>query len=333
MTETEQEIQQDDVVLPFRAVKSGINGRLVRIGSAVDEVLGRHDYPEPVARVLGEALTLAAMLGAALKFQSKFILQTKTDGPIDFLVVDYVAPGAIRGYASFDEKRVSEWQALGSDDQGMLLGKGHMAMTIDPLDQDMSRYQGVVALDNDRLLDAAHTYFRQSEQLPTFATVAIAKHYVKDGVVGSNGSGEGRGEWHWRAGGLIVQNLASQGGNKDESVDAQAAREEAGLLFGEDDDDWARVRLLSSTVEDHELLDPLLSSEDLLYRLFHEEGIRIFDPHVLEAKCQCSRARIENIIDQFSDDELEAMLDEQGKVVVTCEFCTARYSFEGPDAG
>jgi len=331
MTEIEQEIQQDDVVLPFRAVKSGINGRLVRIGSAVDVVLSRHNYPEPVARVLGEALTLAAMLGAALKFQSKLIIQTKTDGPIDFLVVDYVAPGAIRGYASFDEKRVSEWQALGRDDQGALLGKGHMAMTIDPADQDMSRYQGVVALENDRLLDAAHTYFKQSEQLPTFATVAIAKHYVKDGTEGGNG--EGRGEWHWRAGGLIVQNLASQGGIQDESADAQAAREEAGLLFGEDDDDWARVRLLSSTVEDHELLDPLLSSEDLLYRLFHEEGIRTFDPHALEAKCQCSRARIENIIGQFSADELEAMRDEQGNVVVTCEFCTARYIFEAPDLG
>ena len=322
MTLSDQEIQQDDIVLPFRAVKSGINGRLVRIGSAVDTVLSRHDYPEPVARVLGEALTLAAMLGAALKFQSKLILQTKTDGPIDFLVVDYVAPGALRGYASFDEERVRAWEAEGSDDQGVLLGRGHMAMTIDP-GQDMSRYQGVVALDNDRLLDAAHTYFKQSEQLPTFAAVAVAKHYEK--------SGADEGEWHWRAGGLIVQNLAQQGGKEDEGAEAQAAREEAGLLYGEDDDDWTRVRVLSSTVEDHELLDPTLSSEQLLYRLFHEEGIRIFDASVLEASCQCSRERIENIIGQFSKEELDSMLDDDGNVVVTCEFCRTSYTFDGPD--
>jgi len=320
----EHETPADDLVLPFRAVKSGINGRLVRTGRVVDTVLSRHDYPEPVAHVLGEALTLAAMLGAALKFKSKLTLQTKTDGPLDFLVVDYVASGAIRGYASFDEARMRDWETREGSAKGMLLGRGHMAMTIDP-GQDMSRYQGVVALDNHRLVEAAHTYFRQSEQLPTFATVAIAKHY-------SPKSGAGR-DWHWRTGGLIVQNLAQQGGVEVEDPEAQAQREEAGLLFGEDNDDWERVKVLASTVEDHELLDPTLASERLLYRLFHEEGIRIFDPHVLEAKCQCSRSRIENIIGQFSTDELNGMLDDAGNVVVTCEFCNRTYLFEQESLG
>ena len=289
------------------------------MGSVVDTILDRHDYPEPVARILGEALTLAAMLGAALKFQSKLILQTKTDGPVDFIVVDFVAPGALRGYASFDEKRVIEWSGRDSADEGALLGKGHMAMTIDP-GRDMSRYQGVVALDNYRLVDAAHTYFRQSEQLPTFAKVAIAKHY--------SAGLEGGRKWLWRAGGLIVQNLAQQGGIDEEDAEVQVAREEEGLLFGEDSDDWERVRLLASTVADHELIDPVLPAERLLYRLFHDEGIRTFDSYQMEARCQCSRARIENIVGQFSDDELNGMRDGQGNVVVTCEFCNMSYAIE-----
>ena len=258
----------DDMVLPFRAVKSGISGRLVRLGAVVDTVLGRHDYPEPVARILGEALVIAAMLGAALKFQSKLILQTKTDGPIDFMVVDFTAPGSLRGYASFNPSSVAAWEKSDSNDDRLLLGSGHLAMTIDP-GQDMSRYQGVVPLENNRLIEAAHTYFRSSEQLPTFAQVAVARHFAA-------GSEEGAGEWRWRAGGLIVQNLTLEGGAEELDEETLIEMEQTGRLFGEDDDDWERVRLLASTVEDHELLDPTLSSEQLLYRLFHEEGVRGF---------------------------------------------------------
>ena len=309
----------DDVVLPFRVVASGINGRIVRLGAVVDTILSRHDYPEPVARVLGEALVLAGMLGVALKFQSRLILQTKTDGPIDFLVVDYKAPGSLRGYASFDEARVKDWSMDQDNAQGALLGTGHMAMTIDP-GKDMARYQGVVALENCALIDAAHSYFRQSEQLPTFAKVAIAKHY-------SAGAKDGR-DWHWRAGGLIVQNLTQQGGIQEEDAEVQVVREAEGRLFGEDSDDWERVRLLASTVEDHELIDPMLSAERLLYRLFHEEGVRTFDARRMDMDCQCSRERIENMIEQFSIEELNDMLDEDGNVVVTCEFCKTSYKFE-----
>ena len=323
MTSQDQEIHTgeypDDVVLPFRVVASGINGRTVRLGTVVDMILSRHNYPEPVARVLGEALVLAAMLGVALKFQSRLTLQTKTDGPIDFLVVDYKAPGSLRGYASFDEARVKAWSMDGDNDQGALLGAGHMAMTIDP-GQDMARYQGVVALENCALIEAAHSYFRQSEQLPTFAKVAIAKHY-------SAGAKDGR-EWHWRAGGLIVQNLTQQGGIQEEDAEVQALREAEGRLFGEDSDDWERVRLLASTVEEHELIDPMLSAERLLYRLFHEEGVRTFDVRVMDTACQCSRERIDNMIEQFSTEELNDMRDADENVVVTCEFCKTSYKFE-----
>ena len=158
------------MVLPFRTVRSDVIGRVIRLGSVVDTVLSRHAYPEPVSHVLGEALALTAMLGSALKTeaQAKLILQTKTDGPLDFLVTDFVAPGKLRGYANFDKADSGLAEAKGRGDQGALLGKGHVAMTIDR-GADKDRYQGIVSLDHEPLVDAAHTYFRQSEQCrPSF---------------------------------------------------------------------------------------------------------------------------------------------------------------------
>src|SRR6185369_10540929 len=185
-------LPDDDLVLPFRTVRSDVVGRVIRLGSVVDTVLSRHAYPEPVSHALGEALALTAMLGSALKVQAKLILQTKTDGALDLLVADFVAPGKVRGYASFDKADAGLAEAKGRGDQGALLGKGHMAMTIDR-GADKDRYQGIVSLDHEPLVDAAHTYFRQSEQLPTFIRLAVARHYGPGGGTGARAS-------HWRAG-------------------------------------------------------------------------------------------------------------------------------------
>src|SRR5437762_7635486 len=180
----------DDLVLPFRTVRSDVVGRVIRLGSVVDTVLARHAYPEPVSHALGQALTLTAMLGSALKTdaRAKLILQTKTDGPLDFLVADFVAPGKLRGYANFDKADTSLAETKGRGDQGALLGKGHVAMTIDR-GADKDRYQGIVSLDREPLVDAAPTYFRQSEQLPTFIRLAVARHYGRS-------DGDGARSWH-----------------------------------------------------------------------------------------------------------------------------------------
>ena len=200
--------------------------------------------PEPVSHALGEALALTAMLGSALKTEpGKLILQTKTDGPLDFLVADFEAPGKLRGYANFDKADAGLAEAKGRGDQGALLGKGHVAMTIDP-GGDKDRYQGIVALEREPLVDAAHTYFRQSEQLPTFIRLAVARHY---------GPGRGRcarAVWHWRAGGLMIQQLPREGGKRE---DVRSTSEE------DDEENWNRARHLAATVEDHELLDPMLA--------------------------------------------------------------------------
>jgi molecular chaperone Hsp33 len=307
----------DNIVLPFQTITSGVLGRVVRMGTVVDTILQKHAYPEPVSHVLGEALVLGALLGAALKFEGRFILQTKTDGPLGFLVVDYDVPGKLRGYANVAPDRASEIASLARGDQGRLIGHGHLAMTIDP-GGDMERYQGIVALSGEPLADAAHTYFRQSEQLPTFMRLAVARHFA-------------HGRWSWRAGGLLIQHVARTGGLRMRDDETDEARDQR--LEGEDDDAWTRARLLAQTVEDHELLDPRLAPETLLYRLFHEDGVRVSPAVELHAQCRCSRDHIHDFLTQFGPTELADMREVDGTVSVTCEFCSTRYSFEPSEVG
>ena len=297
----ELNIPQDDLILPFQAEQADVVGRLVKLGPTVDTILSRHAYPEPVSKLLGEAVALTALLGAALKFEGKFILQASTDGPVDLLVADYQVPGGLRGYARFSAERLAELPA-----DGRLLGEGHLAMTIDR-GGDTERYQGVVPLEGESLTEAADTYFRQSEQLPTFIRLAVARHY-RAGSAGSR-------SWTWRAGGLLVQKLTREGGRS-------VAREAA---FSEED--WTRAKALAETVEDHELLDPLLPPDRLLYRLFHEEQVRAFRAIPLESYCSCSRERVEELLRRFSAEDLAEMVVD-GEMWVTCEFCNSRYQFD-----
>jgi molecular chaperone Hsp33 len=297
----ELQIPEDDLILPFQAEQADVLGRLVKLGPTVDTILSRHAYPEPVSRLLGEAVALTALLGAALKFEGKFILQASTDGPVDLLVADYQVPDGLRGYARFSADRLAE---LGSEDEGRLLGQGHLAMTIDR-GVETERYQGVVPLEGETLTEAADTYFRQSEQLPTFIRLAVARHY--------RAGKAGEGAWAWRAGGLLVQKLTREGGRA------------AGRATFEED--WTRAKALAETVEDHELLDPTLPPDRLLYRLFHEEQVRAYRAVPLESYCSCSRARVEELLKRFSAEDLADMVVD-GEVWVTCEFCNARYHFD-----
>jgi molecular chaperone Hsp33 len=293
-------IPGDDLILPFQADQAEVVGRLVKLGPTVDTILSRHDYPEPVSQLLGQAVALTALLGAALKFEGKFILQASTDGPVDLLVADYQVPGGLRGYARFSPERLA---ALPPD--GRLLGEGHLAMTIDR-GVETERYQGVVPLEGETLTEAADTYFRQSEQLPTFIRLAVARHYR---------AGSGSRPWTWRAGGLLVQKLTREGG--------RVTTNEAAL----EEEDWTRARALAETVEDHELLDPMLPPDRLLYRLFHEEQVRAYRAIPLESYCSCSRERVDELLRRFSAEDLAEMVVD-GEVRVTCEFCNSRYHFD-----
>src|SRR3981189_938168 len=190
----------DDTALPFEVDALDLRGRLTRLGPALDDILTGHDYPAPVGKLLGEAIVLAPLLGTGLKFDGRFILQTQTDGPVSFLIVDFQAPDRLRAYARYDAGRLKEGQ-----DSGALLGRGHLAMTIDQ-GADMSRYQGLVALDGGGLEEAAHEYFLRSEQIPTRVRLAVGEEWR---------GGDG-GKHRWRGGGMLLQFLPkAPGGGRE----------------------------------------------------------------------------------------------------------------------
>src|SRR3954467_10820337 len=251
----------DDAVIPFEVSALDLRGRLTRLGPALDELLVRHHYPAPVAKLLGEAIVLTTLLGSSLKFEGRFILQTQTDGPVSFLIVDFQAPDRLRAYARFDAGRLHDGQ-----DSGALLGKGHLAMTIDQ-GPDMSRYQGLVALDGGNLEDAAHEYFLRSEQIPTRVRLAVGEEW-------RGGDGPKR---RWRAGGLLLQFLP-KAPERARQADLHPGDAPDGAVTHSvaEDDAWVEGQSLIGTVQDVELIDPDLSGERLLYRLFHERGVRVF---------------------------------------------------------
>lgn len=315
-TRTPSPRSPDDTILPFEVAALDLRGRVVRLGPAIDEILTRHDYPAPVSKLLGEAIALAALFGSSLKFDGRFIMQTQGDGPVRMLVVDYVTGGRIRACARFDQDRVAEAIAAGKVSGGELLGRGHLAMTIDQ-GGDMNRYQGLVALDGGGLEGAAHEYFLRSEQIPTRVRLAVAEE-MRAGDSGAT---------HWRAGGIMLQFLPkSPDRMRVPDLDPGDVPEGVTVESVPEDDAWTEGRALVETVEDIELIDPELSTEQLVYRLFHERGVRVFDSANIEAQCSCSRDSVEAMLKSFSQDDRDHMV-EDGKIAVTCEFCNSTYDF------
>jgi molecular chaperone Hsp33 len=302
----------DDHVVPFEVGPLDARGRIIQLGPLLDSILGRHSYPEPVAQLLAEASVVAVLLGSSLKFEGKFILQTRTDGPVDMLVADFTTPGSLRAYARFDAERLAALTASGETAPETLLGRGILALTIDQ-GAYTQRYQGIVELDGTTLQEAAHTYFRQSEQIPTEIRLQVAK-LVRPGEVE-----------RWRAGGMIAQFLPDapervlmgdlHGGDGAPEAEIQV------------DNAWREVQALANTIEPGELIDPTVEPERLLYRLFHEHGVRVFPGVHVADECSCSRDRIRGILEGFSAEEIVEST-EDGKIAVNCEFCSKEYEFD-----
>jgi molecular chaperone Hsp33 len=292
----------DDLVQPFRIDPFALRGRLVRLGPAIDRILSQHDYPEPVAAMLGEAITLAVVLAGALKYDGVFTLQTKGDGPIPLIVADVSTDGAVRGYAQYDQVKLDAVAAPAGAALSVpgLLGAGYIAFTVDQ-GEETDRYQGIVELAGATLADCAQHYFRQSEQIQAGIKLAVGR------------TGPGR---TWRAGGLMLQRVPPEGGY--------------GVIADDVEDGWRRTMVLMSSATAGELVDPDLAPHRLLFRLFHEDGVRVYDTHPLEARCRCSRERIETILRAFPADELDGMQKER-VTTVTCEFCSRRYTFDADE--
>ncbi len=267
----------------------------MRLGPAVDEVLTRHAYPDAVANLLGEACALAALVGASLKFEGRLIVQAQGDGPVAYVVADYDTGGALRGYCRFDAERVAAaGGGFARPGAGTLLGQGVFIMTVDQ-GPDMDRYQGVTPIEGETLALCAETYFAQSEQTPTRVRLAV----------GQADAGEG---FSWRAGGLLIQNIA-----EDQS---RGPTEEA----------WDRAQAFFETVGEDELIDPTVTSETLLWRLFHEDGVRMLPPKTLTGFCRCSHEKIVGMLRSFPPEERAEMVEPDGHIHVTCEYCSRVYS-------
>jgi molecular chaperone Hsp33 len=313
----------DDTILPFEVAALDLRGRVARLGPAVDEILNAHHYPPPVAKLLGEAIVLTVLLGSALKMEGRFILQTQSDGPVRMLVVDFTTPGQVRACARFDAARVAAATASGRAGAGELLGRGHLAMTIDQ-GADMSRYQGLVALEGGDLEQAAHEYFMRSEQIPTRIRMAVGEEFS---------AGREGARHRWRAGGILLQFLP-KAPERARQADLDPGDAPQGSAFHgaaphqvPEDDAWVEGRSLFETVEDVELIDPEVSAERLVYRLFHERGVRVFRSTAVTARCSCSRPGVADMLRSFSQDDRDHMI-ENGVITVTCEFCNSSYVFE-----
>jgi molecular chaperone Hsp33 len=300
---------ESDLVQPFMLESSGIRGDLVRLGGVADHIITRHAYPEPLAALLCEMLALTAMLSSMMKYDGVFSLQTKGDGPVGLMVADMTSEGHLRGYAGFDAAKLEAALAGdgGAPDDGRpgvaeLLGAGYLAFTMDQ-GPGTERYQGIVDLSGPALADCLQHYFRQSEQIQTGLIVA---------------SGGTRGAW--TSAGLILQRVPGQGAGPAAGPNAPAGPPDA--------DAWRRAMILQASCTQDELLDPELPVNDLLYRLFHEEGVRVFRRRPLDARCSCSRKRLEKTLRAMPRAEIED-LKLDGKVIVTCEFCNRRYRFDG----
>ena len=296
----------NDIVLPFQIESQAARGKLVRLGGTVDRIVSRRNYPAPVATLLGELALLAALVSSALKYDGVLTVQVKGDGPVSMLVADATSAGEIRAYAAFDRATLARAAAGDWRDAPVprLLGSGHLAFTIDR-GPEVDRYQGIVELSGGSLADCAHRHFLESDQNQAVFKLAVAP-------TGPSGA--------WRAGGMMMQRLPDGGPTR---------------LSGEAPDDdleesWRRILVLMGSCTPAELVDDRLHPHDLLYRLFHEDGVRVFEPHALAHGCRCSRDRVEATLRSFPRGEIEE-LEIDGEVVVTCEFCGARYAFDDTD--
>ena len=299
-------MSMDDLILPFQIEATALRGRLVRFNSAVDKIITQHGYPDAVASLLCEAVTLAGLLAGALKYDGVFTLQTKGDGAVRLIVADVTSSGAVRGYAQYDAEAVAVAAVLDGPPVPRLLGGGYLAFTVDQ-GEDSERYQGIVALDGGTLAECAAHYFAQSEQIATGIKLAVTRGTPDaDGKPGP-----------WRAGGLMLQRLPTEGGEAEDEPEREEETQDEG---------WNRALSFLGSCSAAELTDPALPPEDLLYRLFHEDGVRAWAPQRLQALCRCSRERISRVLRSLPREELVG-LEVDGKVSVNCEFCSTDYHF------
>jgi molecular chaperone Hsp33 len=314
----------DDTILPFWLERSNMRGQVARIDRTLDQILGQHSYPAPVSSLVADAVMLTALIGQTVKLRWKFSLQIRGKGAVRLIATDYYAPddegqpARMRAYAAFDAGEVASSRLA----PFQLLGSGVFAVTIDQ-GPDMRPYQGMTPLTGGSLATCAETYFAQSEQIATrfHAQTALAEM-------------PGRAA-HWRAGGIMLQQMPDEGGQMPDRPSEDGASGEDGLMTADDvaamgsrEEDWNRANLLMRTADTHELIGPHLAIENLLFRLFHEEIPRVYPAQAVEFGCTCSAQRVEAAMAMYSAKDIRHMTTTDGRVTADCQFCSSHYDFD-----
>ncbi|KMW58882.1 Chaperonin [Candidatus Rhodobacter oscarellae] len=316
------QIAWDDTVLPFQLDHADIRGRFVRLTRSLDEILAQHAYPPQIEALLTEMTLLTALIGQTMSLRWKLSLQVRGDGPVKLIATDYFAPASegeaarLRAYASFDAQEVQDG-AQPFD----LLGEGYFGILIDQ-GSGTAPYQGITPLSGGSLSASAETYFAQSEQLPTRFALSFGSSTLPGQKAG------------WRAGGMMIQHMPKQSPfAAGASEGAETLLTAKDLVEGEDGENWDRVNILLDTIDETELVGPILQPTDVLVRLFHEEQPRIFDTQPVSFGCTCSEQRVKDSLAGTPVDELRELVTETGMITADCQFCGAQYAFSPESVG
>ena len=316
-------ITWDDTVLPFQLDVSDIRGRVVRLDGALDEILSQHQYPPQIEALVAETALLTALIGQSIKLRWKLSLQVRGKGAARLIATDYYGPSdegepaRIRAYASYDADRLDPAASAYSQ-----VGEGYFAVMLDQ-GAGMTPYQGFTPIAGNSLSDCAQTYFAQSEQLPTRFALTFGKSQMPGHPS------------HWRGGGVMLQHMPQVG----QSVASPEGSGEGGLLThtdilaGEPAENWTRVNALLDTVEELELIGPTVAPTELLVRLFHEEGPRVFDATSVHFGCSCSAEKVHQTMSIYSQKDIVHMTTPEGIVTADCQFCGAHYEFDPKTLG
>ncbi len=287
-----------NLLTPFMLQGGHVRGRIVRLGDVANTILSRYDYPHAVVKLLGELITVASMLSANLKQEGIFTIQIRGKGLIPLIVVDAVYGGALRGYAEVSPEAGAQIAKLKNPSPTDLVGAdAYLAITLDP-GVNMQRYQGIVALEGNSVAEALQHYFTNSEQLDVEMKLAVSDAAP------------------WAATGMMVERMP----------------EGTPLAAEENQEAWRYALAMLGTVKADELLDPLLDAQTLLYRLFHEAGVIVYDAQPLTVGCRCSRERIEKILLGMPITDRADMI-VGGKASVHCQFCNKSEIFTPVELG